>query len=284
VLEEYAVLYELAQISIVSRDGKLLTSRRTLAVLLRRIWIAGALTTWCIGAALAVSAEPLLQPFSHTYVVTANRKGKSFVVSHWNDKLDSINVGGKQAYRRTQISTQVNGKVRTWISVFNPQTLAPIADTFDSSDGEIFARVFNGGRVTSYSSSGQAQGIMSTSTTEVPAHYSDFNGGQFGLALLLLPLSSRYTTTLTSFAPNGEELQSVPIAVQKKEKLTYGTCSYDAYVVRASFLAKDYPDEEDNFMTFWVTKKPPYIVKLVTDAPKIDLTVTYELDDKSRTC
>jgi hypothetical protein len=248
------------------------------------VWIGGALAMCCIGPALAARAEPALQPFSHTYVVTAHRHGKSFVVSHWNDKVDAINVHGKQAYRRTQISTQVNGTVRTWISVFDPQTLSPIADSFDSSDGEIFARVFNDGRVTNYSSSGQTQGIMSSSTSELPARYSDFNGGQFGLALLLLPLAPGYTTTLTSFAPNGEEVQTVPIEVEKSERLTYGACSFDTYVVRASFKAKDYPDEGDNFMTFWLMKKPPYILKLVTDAPKIDLRVTFELDDKSRTC
>ena len=39
-------------------------------------------------------------------------------------------IAGKKALRRTQTSLQSNGRVRTWISLFEHASLTPIADTF----------------------------------------------------------------------------------------------------------------------------------------------------------
>lgn len=219
-----------------------------------------------------------LQPFSHVYTVTADLKGKRAVSSRWQDTLERITVNGKPAYRRVQISTQSNGKVRTWISVFDPVTLAPVSDTFNSSDGEIFARVFAGENVTDYSSSGAQKGLLTSETVKLPPGYSDFNSGQFGLALLQLPLAPQYTTTLTTFGPTDSSVQYVPIKVLRSETLRYGNCSLDTNVVRATFLAKYYPDEGENYMTFWLAKSPPYVAKLLLEAPGSGLSVTFDLE------
>jgi hypothetical protein len=225
-----------------------------------------------------------LQPYSVTYAVTATAKGKTLVTARWRDTLDVIAVAGKQAYRRTQVSLQSNGVSRTWVSVFDPEAFSPIADTFSTSDGDIFARVFAGSRVTDYASNGSNRGILTSSTTVLPSNYSDFNGGQFGLALLELPLTPHYQTTLTTFGTTDTTVQSVPIEVLRTETLSLGSCSFDAVVVRATFSAKYYPDEGDNYMTFWLTKRRPYVVQLIADAPRSGLTVTYRLDDKSHAC
>ena len=95
---------------------------------------------------LATAIE--LQPYSHVYSVTANVGGRTAVTSRWQDTLDEVPLAGKKAFRRTQISLQSNGRVRTWISLFEHTTLAPVADTFNTSDGEIFARTFADGVAT----------------------------------------------------------------------------------------------------------------------------------------
>jgi hypothetical protein len=225
-----------------------------------------------------------LQPFSHVYAVTATVNGRPAVTSRWQDTLDEVKIGGQRAYRRTQISIQSNGKVRTWVSVFVRDSLVPIADTFNTSEGDIFIRTFANGMATDYSSSGAQRGLMTTSRAPLPAGYSDFNGGQFGLALLQLPLAPHYEVTLTTFGPTDSAIQLVPIEVLRTEKVGIGSCSLDAFVVRATFAATYYPDEGENFMTFWLTKAPPYVVKLVTEAPEKRISVAFNLDPSENVC
>lgn len=225
-----------------------------------------------------------LQPFSHVYAVTATVNGRPAVTSRWQDTLDEVTIGGRRVYRRTQISIQSNGKVRTWVSVFVPDSLVPISDTFNTSDGDIFIRTFANGVATDYSSSGAQRGAITTSRAPLPTGYSDFNGGQFGLALLQLPLGPHYKTTLTTFGTTDSAIQLIPIEVLRMEKVGIGSCSPDALVVRATFAAKYYPDEGENFMTFWLTRAPPYVVKLVTDAPAKRLSVAFNLDPSSNAC
>jgi hypothetical protein len=225
-----------------------------------------------------------LQPFSHVYAVTATVNGKPAVTTRWQDTLDEVTIGRQKAYRRTQISIQSNGKVRTWVSVFVPDSLVPITDTFNTSDGDIFIRTFADGMVTDYASSGDQRGVMTTSQAPLPAGYSDFNGGQFGLALLQLPLTPHYKATLTTFGPTDSAIQLVPIEVLRTEKVRIGSCSPDAFVVRATFSAKYYPDEGENFMTFWLTRAPPYVIKLVTEAPEKGISVAFNLDPSESAC
>jgi hypothetical protein len=35
-------------------------------------------------------------------------------------------------------------------------------------------------------------------------------------------------------------------------------------------------------MTFWLAKRPPYVAKLVTQAPRAKLSVSFDLDDRSQ--
>jgi hypothetical protein len=226
----------------------------------------------------AAPAAVRLQPFSHTYSVVAIVNGKAAVTSQWHDTLDELTVAGKRALRRTQVSLQSNGKSRTWVSVFERDTLSPISDTFNTSDGDIFARTFVNGVATDYSSSGAARGVLVTTITHLPLGYSDFNGGQFGLALLQLPLAPSYKTTLTAFGPTDTSIQSIPIEVLRKEAIEIGTRSVEAFVVRATFSAKYYPDEGENYMTFWLTKEAPYVARLVMEAPQQNLHVEFSLE------
>lgn len=225
-----------------------------------------------------------LIPFSHVYAVTATVHGKPAVTSRWQDTLEEVTIGGQKVYRRTQISMQSNGRVRTWISVFLPESLAPIGDTFNTSEGNIFIRTFVNGVATDYSSNGAERGVMTTSRAPLPSGYSDFNGGKFGLALLHLPLAPHYKATLTTFAPTDSAIQFVPIEVLRTEKLAIGSCSLNAFVVRATFAAKYYPDEGENFMTFWLTRDPPYVAKLVTEAPEQGINVAFNLNPTEIAC
>ncbi len=233
---------------------------------------------------LAAAAPPAayagvdLQPYFHTYKVVATVNDKPVVTTQWKDTLDTITVAGKKAVRRTQVSLQSNGRSRTWVSIFEAGSLAPIADTFNTSEGEIFARAFSDDTATSYSSSGADLGILKTSTARLPKGYSDFNGGQFGLALLALPLAPSYKTTLITFGPTDAEIQLVPIEVLRLEQIQVAGRAVEAFVVRATFAARYYPDEGENFMTFWLVKDAPYVARLVTDAPRQRLRVTFDLE------
>lgn len=224
------------------------------------------------------SAAVDLRPYSHAYNVVATVNGKPVVTTQWKDTLDEITVAGKKALRRTQVSLQSDGKSRTWVSVFEPDSLAPISDTFNTSDGEIFARTFLAGTAMSYSSSGSDRGVLKTSQARLPNGYTDFNGGQFGLALLGLPLAPSYKTTLVTFGPTDGAIQLVPIEVLRTERIDIRGRTVEAFVVRATFAAKYYPDEGENFMTFWITREAPYVARLVTEAPQQHLRVTFDLE------
>ncbi len=242
---------------------------------LKGLLLGGGLAAACCGAASAASD---LQPYSHTYAVVATINGKSVMTSRWKDTLDYITVAGKPALRRTQVSSQSNGRSRTWISIFEPGSLAPIADTFNTSEGDIFARTFSEGTAQSYSSSGDDRGVLKTAQAKVPEGYSDFNGGQFGLALLGLPLAPSFKTELVTFGPTDLQVQVIPVEVLRRETVTIAGRAQEALVVRATFAAKYYPDEGDNFMTFWLSKDSPYVVRLVTEAPQQHLRVTFDLE------
>ncbi len=237
-----------------------------------------------VGASSGLAGAVELQPYSHVYSVTANVAGRTAVTSRWQDTLEEVTVAGKEAFRRTQISLQSNGRARTWISLFEQATLAPVADTFNTSDGEIFARTFADGSATDYSSSGLTKGLMTTSRTALPPGYSDFNGGQFGLALLQLPLAPGFKTTLTTFGATDAAIQYVPVEVLRQEQLRVGACVLPTFVIRATFQAKYYPDEGENYMTFWLAQRPPYVARLVTDAPEKHLSVSFDLGDTETAC
>jgi hypothetical protein len=230
---------------------------------------------------VAAGASVDLEPYSHTYNVVAAVNGKPVVTTQWKDTLDTITVAGKNVVRRTQVSLQSNGRSRTWVSIFEAGSLAPIADTFNTSEGEIFARAFLDDTATSYSSSGADLGILKTSSARLPKGYSDFNGGQFGLALLALPLAVSYKTTLVTFGPTDAAVQLVPIEVLRRERIEVAGRPVEAFVVRATFAAQYYPGEGENFMTFWLTKEAPYVARLVTDAPQQHLRVTFDLESSS---
>lgn len=224
-----------------------------------------------------VRASVDLKPYSHVYTVVATVNGKPLVTSQWKDTLDEIAVAGKKVFRRTQVSLQSNGRSRTWISIFEPGSLVPVADTLDTSEGDIFARTFSNGVASSYRSSGDNRGVLTSFQTKLPEEYSDFNGGQFGLALLGLPLVPSYRTILVTFGPTDSALQEIPIEVLRRETIQIVGSAVETLVVRATFPAKYYPKEGENYMTFWLSKRVPYVAKLVMEAPRQHLQVTFDL-------
>lgn len=235
-------------------------------------------------SATSAASSSAVQPFSHVYNVTAVLKGRTVATTRWTDKLEAVSSGDRQLLRRSQVSVQSNQTVRTWVSVFDPVTLSPISDTFNSSNGDILLRTFDSGYATDYSSMGDTRGIVRIARAPVPAKYSDFNSGQFGLSLVGLPLAPGYRTTLTTFGPTDLGVEVIPVEVLRQESLVVGECALDTFVVRATFAAKYSPDEGENYMTFWLTQRPPYVARLVLDTPSSGLRVNFDLDPAGQVC
>jgi hypothetical protein len=91
----------------------------------------------------------------------------------------------------------------------------------------------------------------------------DYNGGLYGVLLAALPLREGLQATFPTLSEDRDELDWITITVGKEELVDAGPGK--------QVLA--FPvDTEGNYAnkshsTFWVSKEPPYVIKLVSTIP-----------------
>lgn len=96
----------------------------------------------------------------------------------------------------------------------------------------------------------------------------DFLGGVYGLLLVSFPLKIRFSATLPSFDENTDTIRWKTFRVKGEEMVGAGSGKQvKAWVVETA---------DNGAMTFWLTKRPPYIIKLVYVYPN-GLRATYTM-------
>jgi hypothetical protein len=108
-------------------------------------------------------------------------------------------------------------------------------------------------------------------TAELPHPVYDFNGGMYGVLLASLPLKQGLKGTLPAIADQDNTLSIEPFEVLRQEPVSAGAHgTVTAWVVDSA--------RPGNYtMRFWLTRTPPYIIKLVMTDEAHGRVLTWEM-------
>ena len=207
-----------------------------------------------------------LKPYKNAWKVVYEVPGKEpFLVGMWTDELSAVEVNGRRLLKRSQMADYAKYNiVTTYVNVFDPTTMAPVSMDFKRSDtGEWAHRDFEGARVKYRRGESADEAKAQTGQLEMKEPVFDYNGGTYGVLLAALPLKEGFKATLPTLSEDRDELERVTVTVGKQELVDAGPGKQVmAWPV----------DTEGNYANkshsiFWVTKEPPYVIKLVTTIP-----------------
>lgn len=212
-----------------------------------------------------------LKPYDNAWIYTAKLSdGTIHPQGIWTDHMQRSVVDGKSVMLRVQGTTFINGSANTIINTFDPRTLAPIKSETHGVDGTIFRRTFDGARVTSVTLAAVGDKKEGT-TVDLPEAVYDFNGGMYGILLASLPLRKGLKGTLPAIADRDSTMTAEPFEVRGRESVRAGARgSLTAWVV-------DSARPGDYTMRFWLTKTPPYIIKLVMNDEGHHRVLTWDM-------
>lgn len=206
-----------------------------------------------------------LKPYKNAWKVVYAFPGKEpFVVGTWSDELTTVEINGRHLLKRTQMADYAKYHVvSTYINIFDPKTMAPVSMDFKRSDtGEWAHRDFEKSVVRIHRGDSAEQSKSAELHVEPPVF--DYNGGMFGVLLAALPLDAGLKATFPTLSEDRDELQWATITVGKPELMDAGPGKQVmAWPVDTE---ADYANKSHSI--FWITKEPPYVIKLVTIIPE----------------
>ena len=212
-----------------------------------------------------------LRPYNNAWFYTAKTAdGVVHPQGIWTDHMQWTTVDGRKALMRVQGTIFIVGKSNVVINTFDPKTLAPIGREAHNIDGSVSRRSFAGTHITD---ANRANGATADTTTsaDLPVPVYDFNGGLYGILLASLPLKPGLTGSLPAINDEGNALSIEPFHVLRQETVSAGARGrVKAWVVETV--------KPGNYtMTFWLMKKPPYIIHLVMDDQANKRTLTWDM-------
>jgi len=225
--------------------------------------LALALTMSLPAAALTVHVGDgtldgsFLKPYDNAWLYTVKLPdGQVRTQGIWSDHVQWTTVDGRRRMLRVQGTSFVTGASNVMLNVFDPATLAPVSSEIHNIDGTIFRRAFDGVHVASVELA-NAKDSTPPRRTELPEPVYDFNGGMYGLLMAALPLAEGLKGTIPAIADRDATPTAEPFEVLREEEVAAGARGK----VRAWVVDSARPGKYT--MRFWVTKAPPYIIRLV---------------------
>lgn len=217
--------------------------------------IERTLIACAIALSAAAAAADGLVPYENSWRLSFVKNGKSKEAGTVTDQVVAVDVDGRHLLKRIQIVKYDTVKFETRNeNVFDPVTMAPVSMDFWRNGPLVNHREFDG-RFVYFHTPGTPIKIA-----EYPKAVVDFYGGMYGLLLAGLPLQEGYTTTLAAVDEDDATYREVPIRVLKREPVAAGRLgTVDAWLTEAKTSM--------GAMRFWISKSPPYILKLEWDAP-----------------
>ena len=198
-----------------------------------------------------------LQPYDNAWLYTVKLPdGQVRTQGIWSDHVQWTTVDGRKRMLRVQGTSFVTGASNVMLNVFDPATLAPVTSESHNIDGTIFRRTFEGAHVASVDLA-NAKDSKEPRQSTLPEPVYDFNGGMFGLLMAALPLTEGLKGTIPAIADHEPSLSTEPFEVLREEEVAAGSRGK----VRAWVVDSAKPGKYT--MRFWVTKAPPYIIRLV---------------------
>lgn len=202
-----------------------------------------------------------IKPYANLWKVSVRRPdGTVLELGTWSDEMTRVDVGGRAALRRVQVA-KLKGHTSSTTNVFDARTLEPISDDLRGDDGRFAHREFAGASV-KVERLGESPGAAAptaaptATTATLGRRVFDFYGGMYGLLLAGFPLREGYSATFPSILEYSEEVVDVTFRVDRKEPVVAGPGkTVVAWVVVC--------DTAQGAMTFWLTKREPYVIRLV---------------------
>ena len=207
-----------------------------------------------------------LKPFKNAWKVVYEFPGKEpFLVGTWTDELAAVDINGRHLLKRFQMADYAKYNiVTTYTNVFDPKTMAPVSQDFKRNDtGEWAHRDFASAQVRFRRGNSDDDTKTQIGQLALKEPVFDYNGGMYGVLLAALPLKAGYKATFPTLSEDRDELDQIAITVGKEELVDAGPGKQViAWPV----------DTEGNYANkshsiFWITKEPPYVIKLVTIIP-----------------
>lgn len=205
-----------------------------------------------------------LQPYRNEWTFSYQKPGEAAVkAGRWTDALERKTVDGRSVMVRTQVALydKKDLKVVT-VNTFESRTLAPISMDWSMNFGKLGFnhREFSGSHLTyrrrpRIQKIGDEPGEVTEGEATLETPPFDFFGGMYGLLLAALPLKEGLWVRLPAVEEDKEILSWVVARVGGRSRVDSGKGkTVEAWLVKA--------ETHDGPMTFWLTKDPPYIIRL----------------------
>lgn len=228
--------------------------------------LAAAMMPLVAGAQAPLPVHPeRIKPYVTMWRVTVTRPdGSKIPQGLWTDQVVFTLYKGRDAIRRVQGITYVNGQTFTWVNVLDAKTLRPLMHVEHAPKGEIFTRDFGDDTVTTHHTAADGTALDSSRTPLTGAVY-DYLAGTFGMLLETLPLTDGYSATFRSIDGYTDSVKTLQATVTGREATSAGGGrTVEAWKVR------------EGQYTFFIADEAPYVLKLVEVLPS-GLTVSWEL-------
>lgn len=207
-----------------------------------------------------------LKPYKNAWQVVYAFPGKEpFLVGTWTDELTAVEIDGRHLLKRTQMADYAKYNiVTTYVNLFDPTNMAPVSMDFRRSDtGEWAHRDFDRTQIKYRRGVAGDDGKMQTGQIETKEPVFDYNGGMYGVLLATLPLKEGLQATFPALSEDRDELDRITVEVGKQELADAGPGKQ----VMAWPVDTQGNHANKSHSIFWITKEPPYVIKLVTTIP-----------------
>ena len=205
-----------------------------------------------------------LRPYTNLWTMSQQKPGgPSKKAGTWSDSLEAIRYQGRSAMKRTQIAKyDKKGIQLTFVSIFDPRTMAPFSFDYSRSDnGNIRHVEFRQENVT-YRHTNSTDSKPEEATAKLDRQVFDFYGGMYGVLISTLPLAEGYTARIPTLDTNTMAIDWVPVQVKGRETVDAGAGK------KAETWVVETPTRLYGRMTWWVRKEPPYVIKAVVEVPE----------------
>jgi hypothetical protein len=176
----------------------------------------------------------------------------------WSDHLDATILNGRPALRRVQGMTYLNGLSTTGVLFVDPATCAPISSEQHRLHDVVLKHSFIDGHIVTERTEPPA--AMRSTTIDVAETPFDFLNGEDGPLLAAFPLRVGYSATMlvAQDLPAGDGTTEVSFRVLREEIIDAGAMGR----VRTFVIESPLPGGE-GIQTFWISRSPPYFIRLV---------------------
>jgi hypothetical protein len=205
-----------------------------------------------------------LKPYKNVWKIVYEFPGKEpFLVGTWSDELSEVELAGRHLLKRRQLANYAKYNIITEnINVFDPNTMAPVYTEFKRSDtGEWVHRDFEG-PVVKYSKKASEKGEVKKGELRMEQPVFDYHGGMYGVLLAAFGLKEGAVFTIPTLSEDRDEFEWTTFTVRKQEMVDAGPGKQ----VMAWPIEIDEVDHDHSI--FWISKEPPYVIKLVNIIPK----------------